>query len=154
MRNVGYGKNPAGHVGLQMTKALTIVCNRQKCHGWVDYRCAMTYARAALEAGDGCAGPSCTTNYRRAQYFRVQKRRRGEVEAGKRMLVRRPEGLKPEYVALIRRGELEEKTAKHERWIGKLENTPNKPNARPPARRQPKPRTVGTNERRDEGSTS
>ena len=67
------------------------------CAALVDYKCARRQAKQAgrefFEPGDGCAGPRCSADYRRARFRKRQRLHAAQLEAGERLLIFRPADL-------------------------------------------------------------
>ena len=75
---VGRGNASGSHVALRRENCATVVCCRPWCQALVHLHSARRQARSAdrntFAAGDGCAGPGCSINFRRSQFAAAQRR--------------------------------------------------------------------------------
>ena len=82
---VGRGGAAGSHRALARENCATVVCLLEGCGALVHLHAARRQARAAgrvhFEAGDGCAGPECSQNFRRAQFAAAQRRMAAALQA-------------------------------------------------------------------------
>lgn len=87
---VGRGNASGSHVALRRENCATVVCCRPWCQALVHLHSARRQARSAdrntFAAGDGCAGPGCSINFRRSQFAAAQRRMARALEKKKRFL--------------------------------------------------------------------
>ena len=93
---VGRGNAPGSHVALRRESCATVVCCRAGCAALVHLHSARRRARAegraSFAAGDGCAGPRCSLNWRRSQFAAGQRRMAAALVAAERFLAPWPAG--------------------------------------------------------------
>ena len=87
---VGRGNAPGSHVALRRESCATVVCRQAGCTALVHLHSARRQARAEerdrFAAGDGCAGPLCSRNWRRSQFAAGQRRMAVALAAAERFL--------------------------------------------------------------------
>ena len=87
---LGKGQHKNSHVALRRESCATVVCCRAGCAALVHLHSARRRARAegraSFAAGDGCAGPSCSLNWRRSQFAAAQRRMAAALVAAERFL--------------------------------------------------------------------
>ena len=87
---VGRGNAPGSQVALRRESCATVVCCRAGCAALVHLhsarRRAQAEGRTSFAAGDGCAGPRCSLNWRRSQFAAAQRRMAAALVAAERFL--------------------------------------------------------------------
>ena len=88
---IGRGNADGSRVALRREGCATVICSGVSCCALVHLHSARRRAGAAgrvdFEAGDGCAGPRCSSNYRPGQFHAAQQRMAAALSAGERFLV-------------------------------------------------------------------
>ena len=89
---VDAGNATGSKKALAQARSLTLVCQRPGCNALVDYKAARRQAKQAgrdhFEKGDGCAGPTCSSDHRPARFAKRQREHAGLLEGGKRQLAK------------------------------------------------------------------
>ena len=87
---VGRGNADGSRIALRREGCATVICGGAGCCALVHLHSARRRAgaegRVDFEAGDGCAGPQCSRNYRPGQFIAAQRRMAAALCAGERFL--------------------------------------------------------------------